>query len=136
MSDTQHERGAVVRTLAAALATLKAPFQADEVTALGAHELDRVMHELGMTCADLDPANPESASLLPAMLGKLGLASRADIAPAVLRDLERTCSRCAKAGTCRSALEQAGIPDYEAFCNNADVLVSLDQARARLARRA
>jgi hypothetical protein len=69
------------------------------------------------------------------MLGKLGLASRAEIAPAVLRDLERTCSRCAKAGTCRSALEQAGIPDYEAFCNNADVLVSLDQARMRLARK-
>lgn len=129
MTDIEHDRGVVVRTLAAALATLRAPFRPDETAALGAHELDRVMRELGMTCADLDPTNPESAQLLPAMLGRLGLASREDIAPGVLRDLERTCSRCTRSGTCRTALEQAGVPDYRAFCTNAPVLVSLDEAR-------
>ena len=134
MSDTTHDHGVVIRTLAAALATLKAPFRPDETAELGAHELDRVMRELGMTCADLDPTNPDSAALLPAMLDKLGLASRADIAPGVLRDLERTCSRCTEAGTCKTALQQAGVPDFQAFCHNADVLVSLDQARTAQAR--
>ncbi len=125
MSQSNPDKRSFVSSISAALASLKQPFN-DETSALGAHELDRVMHELGMTCADLNPENPDSFELLPAMLARLGLGSRSDIEPAVLRELERPCSRCTKGGTCRTALREAGTPDYEAFCNNAPTLATLE----------
>ncbi len=89
-----------------------------ELQAIGHTELERMVHDAGVTFGDLlalARQGPNSASLLYRRLEQAGIDLKA-IETGVLRDLQRCCTLCESKGQCQHDLEdhpesrQAGRP--------------------------
>ena len=108
-----------------------------EFESCGSEECDRMLHDLGLTRADLRKlaeAEPDATGLLGRMMGVLHLdpARVERTEPAVFRDLERVCALCDGRERCREELsaETAGA-HWQEFCPNAMTLQALlDETRA------
>jgi hypothetical protein len=97
-------------------------------------EMERIAGDLGMRASDLRALaarGPHAADQLRDRMRLLGIAS-ADVehvAPGLMRDLERTCSRCTRKAVCRRDL--AAHPQdasWGAYCPNAAALTAVRNA--------
>ncbi len=103
-----------------------------ELGALGDAELERVVHDAGLTVGDLlalIKQGDDSASLLYGRLKEAGIDFKT-IEPLVMRDMERSCSMCTAKVQCAHELEDApkaaSWPDY---CPNRQTIEALATAR-------
>jgi uncharacterized protein YjiS (DUF1127 family) len=100
-----------------------------ELQAIGHTELERMVHDAGVTYGDLlalAKRGPDSASLLYRRLEQAGIDLKA-IETGVLRDLQRCCTLCESKGECQHDLEdhpnkQASWP---AYCPNRPTIEAL-----------
>jgi hypothetical protein len=110
-------------------------------------EVENVARDVGVTPGELRvlaARRPDASSLLYQRLASLKLdADRIAVSEgAVLQDLQRLCAACKSKSRCaRDLSEHASIPEWEAYCPNADTLRALsteadnDRALRRLERR-
>ena len=110
-----------------------------ELDAMSTDELGRVAHDIGVSTRELEQMVEagHDAERLPEMLRALGIdeAALARAEPAILRDMQRLCSLCETAGTCRHALDAGIAPTtYRSFCVNAATLEALKAQAARDAK--
>jgi hypothetical protein len=103
-----------------------------ELQALGGAELERMVHDAGLTFSDvleLTKQSADSAALLYRRLEQAGVAVRS-IDPAVFRDMQRCCSFCDSKTQCTHDLEDkpkaASWPDY---CPNRTTIDALGIAK-------
>ena len=103
-----------------------------ELQALDNVELERIVHDAGLTFSDLvDLARQsgDSAALLYRRLEEAGIDFKS-IDPAVLRDMQRCCSLCDSKTQCAHELEDkpkaAGWPEY---CPNRQTIDALSQMK-------
>lgn len=89
-----------------------------ELQALGCSELERMVHDAGLTFSDvleLTKQSTDSADLLYRRLEQAGVEVRS-LDPAVVRDMQRCCSFCENKTQCSHELEDkpkaASWPDY------------------------
>jgi len=102
-----------------------------ELSALGA-EATAVAGDLGVDAGELGRLagrSPGSTALLHVRLETQGLAATARHDPAVMRDLERTCSSCCLKSACKRDLADAKTaPAVAAYCPNESTFEALRQA--------
>lgn len=104
-----------------------------ELGAMDASQRDGIAHDLGISTAELEFLTRKShePKQLPLMVRALGIdeAALRRREPALLRDMERTCSICRRTDMCKFSLRE-GIADltYVEFCPNADSLMTLPKA--------
>lgn len=99
-----------------------------ELQALDNVELERIVHDAGLTfgdLVDLAKQSGDSAALLYRRLEEAGIDFKS-IDPAVLRDMQRCCSLCDSKTQCAHELEDkpkaAGWPEY---CPNRQTIDAL-----------
>ena len=92
-----------------------------ELSALGSGA-SAVAHDLGFEAGEigrLAGRSPDSTALLHVRLESLGLAAKVHNDPAVMRDLERTCSSCCLKAVCKRDLaSEKTAPAVAAYCPN------------------
>jgi hypothetical protein len=102
-----------------------------ELRSLPDRELGKLVAETGLSEHDLEHIGVGHAgpgTLLPQRLAGLGIDPKglSAVNPALYRDLERLCAKCARAGRCQRDLAkgdaEAGLRDY---CLNAYTIKSL-----------
>lgn len=105
---------------------------ASELRALGSAELERLVHDAGLTFSDLVDLtrhSGESATLLYQRLERAGIDHRM-IEAAVLRDLQRCCTLCESKAQCAHEIEDkpkaANWPEY---CPNRQTIEALSTVR-------
>jgi hypothetical protein len=102
-----------------------------ELSALGS-EAGTVAHDLGVDAGELGRLagrSPESVALLHVRLDALGLAAVVRDEPAVMRDLERTCSSCCLKSACKRDLaNEKTAPAVAAYCPNEPTFEALRPA--------
>ncbi len=89
-----------------------------ELHAIGDVELERIVHDAGLTFGDLlelAKTSGESAELLYRRLAQAGIDVK-EVDPMVLRDMQRCCSLCEKKSQCAHEIEDkpkaASWPEY------------------------
>jgi hypothetical protein len=102
-----------------------------ELSALGS-EAGAVAHELGVDAGGLGRLagrSADSTALLHVRLESLGLAATLREEPAVMRDLERTCSSCCLKSACKRDLaSEKTAPAVAAYCPNEPTFEALRRA--------
>lgn len=103
-----------------------------ELQALGSAELERMVHDAGLSFCDLlelTKCSADSAALLYRRLERAGVDVRS-IDAATLRDMQRCCSFCDSKGQCAHELDDkpkaASWPDY---CPNRQTVEALGIAK-------
>src|SRR5262245_51738162 len=103
-----------------------------ELRALPPEELHRVAADFGVSTSELleASARPQgSHELLDRRLVALDLTPDAiwEISPAVLRDLQRTCSACPERERCKDDMDEISplAPGWESYCPNSGTLRTL-----------
>lgn len=103
-----------------------------ELQALGSAELERLVHDAGLSFNDvleLAKCSADSAALLYRRLEQAGVDFRS-INSATLRDMQRCCSFCESKGQCAHELDDkskaASWPDY---CPNKQTVEALGIAK-------
>jgi hypothetical protein len=103
-----------------------------ELQALGTTELERMVHDAGLTFGDvleLAKQSGDSASLLYRRLEQAGIDFRA-MEPAVLRDMQRCCSYCDSKPQCAHELEdRPKAASWPQYCPNRLTIESLGSAK-------
>ena len=103
-----------------------------ELRALGTAELERVVHDAGLSFRDvLDLARQsgDAAALLYRRLEQAGIDLQR-IEPAVLRDMQRCCSFCDSKAQCTHELEDAPkAASWPAYCPNRTTIEALGTAK-------
>lgn len=97
---------------------------ADELTALGSRDLDRILVDIGCSRDELPLLihnAPRSKPLLDAMILKLGLERAFMTAdPGLMREVEHCCGTCTAQAQCgRWLYRSSGGDGYKRFCPNA-----------------
>jgi hypothetical protein len=97
-------------------------------------EMERIAGDLGMRGSDLKAlavCGPHAADQLRDRMRLLSIAS-ADVervAPGLMRDLERTCTRCTRKATCRRDLaKHPQDASWGGYCPNAGALTAIRNA--------
>lgn len=103
-----------------------------ELQALGTTELERMVQDAGLTFGDvleLAKRSGDSASLLYRRLEQAGIDFRV-MDPAVLRDMQRCCSRCDNKTQCAHELEdRPQAARWPQYCPNRLTIEALGGAK-------
>lgn len=118
---------------AAATAFWQRRASVDEIGRLGPQEMRCLARDLGISADDirlLAAKDRNAADLLYRRMKTIGL-DPAHIDPAVMRDLQRGCSKCIAKGLCVHELEdQPREPTWPQYCPNEQTLAALAQEPA------
>ncbi|MFN3348955.1 MAG: DUF6455 family protein [Pseudorhodoplanes sp.] len=103
-----------------------------ELRSLGTSELERVVHDAGLSFGDvleLARQSGDSAALLYRRLEQAGIDMKT-IEPAVLRDMQRCCSFCDSKAQCTHELDDAPkTASWPAYCPNRMTIEALGSAK-------
>lgn len=102
-----------------------------QLRAMPADELERVAADFGMSSAELLEASERPGGTLELLERRLaGLHLDPEeiwkLSPMLLRDLQRTCSKCSERSRCRSDMAVSPLaPGWESYCPNSGTLRTL-----------
>jgi hypothetical protein len=109
-----------------------------ELDAMDRRELEHIAGDLGMTGAelkDLAAHGPHAADQLRERMRLIGIAGAdvEQVALGLMRDLERTCTRCQEKRRCgRDLARRPDDPAWGGYCPNAIALTAVKNATHRI----
>ena len=102
-----------------------------ELEGCGCAEIERMAHDLGVTGEELRALAGHDAELLWRRMEALNL-DPSKVDPALLRDLERTCSACESGRQCEHDLDtRPQAANWPEYCPNSATLEALKANKCR-----